>query len=166
MRQPPPPWGARSWFVGAGMRKAASAALCWPSPAVLGSPGARCSSLQMVPGSLGTTPSDLGTMPSPACTTGGCSSRPVLANCPRITVPPSLPARAWLSEASSRGLISARCLHTPVLQHQQQSQSKPQIWPGKRQCSRQRDCRTTQAQLHRDLRLLRVSHGESATFGG
>lgn len=65
MRQPPLHWGARSCFVGAGMREAASAALCWLSPAVLGSPAAGCSTLQMVPSSLGTTPSDLGTMPKP-----------------------------------------------------------------------------------------------------
>lgn len=60
MRQPPLHWGARSCFVGAGTREAASAALCWLSPAVLGSPAAGCSALQMVPSSLGTTPKRFG----------------------------------------------------------------------------------------------------------
>ena len=83
IRQPPPRRGARSRFAGAGTRHAASAALCWLSPTVLGSPAARCSGLGTIPSDLGTTLSNLGMMPSLPDTAGGWSARPCPSQLPQ-----------------------------------------------------------------------------------
>lgn len=89
--QTPPCWGALSRFAGAGTSQAASAALCWLSPAVLGSKaqqfGGRC----------------------PALLTPGVAAAliAVLANCPMLkegidVVPVSLPTQHPFTQVALR----------------------------------------------------------------
>lgn len=70
--------GGRSRFAGAGTRHAASAALCWLSPAALGSPAARRSNLE--------DDAQIEDDALPALLTPGVAAAlvPVLANCPGL----------------------------------------------------------------------------------